>query len=38
MRQKTEGTRKKKSKDDSPSVSTPAAASESSKIEEETPI
>jgi hypothetical protein len=38
MRQKTEGTPKKKSKDDSPSVSTPAAASESSKIEEETPI
>ena len=36
MRQKTEGTRKKKSKDDSPSVSTPAAAAESSKIEEET--
>ena len=33
LKQKTEGTRKKKSKDDSPSVSTPAGI-ESAKIEE----
>jgi hypothetical protein len=37
MKQKTEGTRKKKSKDESPSVSTPVAM-ESSKIEDETSV